>query len=115
MKSIMDLQDTTDHSELATFLVMAKYVSKCIPNLSALTEPLRKMQKSEEWCWSSLESNAVRAIKCELTSDQALKYYDVTQPITVTIDASRKGLGAAILQHDRVISYVSRALTDAET
>ena len=33
----------------------------------------------------------------------------------MTADASRKGLGAAVLQHDRVISYGSRALTDVET
>ena len=73
------------------------------------------MQKSDEWYWSETESDAVQAIKCELTSDRVLKYYDVTKPITVSVDASRKGLGAAILQGDRVISYGSRALTDAET
>ena len=33
----------------------------------------------------------------------------------MSVDASRKGLGAAILQQDRVISYGSRALTGAET
>ena len=115
VKSIEELRDPQDHSELATFLGMAAYVSKFIPNLSALTEPLRNVQKAEKWSWSRLESDAIKAIKCELMSDRVLKYYDVSQPITVTVDASRKGLGAAVVQNDRVISYGSRALTDAET
>ena len=115
VKSITTLPDPKDHSDLATFLGMAAYVSKFIPNLSSMAEPLRKLHKSKDWYWTEIESNAVSAIKLALTSDRVLKYYDVNQPITVTVDASQKGLGCSILQEDRVISYGSRALTDAET
>ena len=115
IKSISSLGNPKDHDELGTFLGMVAYVAKFIPNVSALCEPLRVLHKSDEWYWSSIESNVVQIIKEELTSDRVLKYYDVAQPITVSVDASQKGLGVAVLQKDRVISYGSRALTDAET
>ena len=34
--------------------------------------------------------------------------------MTIECDASQKGLGAALLQEDKPIAYVSRALTDCE-
>jgi hypothetical protein len=44
-----------------------------------------------------------------------LAYYDVKKPVTVTCDASKYGLGAALLQEDKPVAFASRALTDAET
>ena len=52
-------------------------------------------------------------IKKTLTSTPVLKYFDVKKPVRVTVDASMKGLGAAILQEDGV-AYASRALSPTE-
>ena len=42
-------------------------------------------------------------------------YYDVSQPVTISCDASQSGLGADLLQNAKPVAYASRALTDAET
>lgn len=46
--------------------------------------------------------------------EPVLKYYNKDKAITLTVDASMKGLGAAVVQENGVIAYASRALTPAE-
>jgi len=43
-----------------------------------------------------------------------LKYFDVTKPVNLQVDASKSGLGAVLLQQGRPVAYGSRALTSAE-
>ena len=59
--------------------------------------------------------NAFQEVKDVLTKAPVLAYYDVTKPVKVTCDASKCGLGAALLQDDKLVAFASRALTDAET
>ncbi len=59
-------------------------------------------------------------MKTLVSSDGTLQYYDVNAPAILQVDASLKGLGAALLQPDesgneRPIAYASKALTDCET
>ncbi|KAK3769216.1 hypothetical protein RRG08_005163 [Elysia crispata] len=53
-------------------------------------------------------------IKDVLSNTPVLAYFDVDKPITVTADASKNGLGAALLQDDKPIAYASRSLSKAE-
>ncbi len=49
-----------------------------------------------------------------LTNASVLAYYDVKKPVVVTCDASKYGLGAALLQEDKPVAFALRVLTDAE-
>ena len=53
-------------------------------------------------------------MKRTLVSTKVLKFYSLDKPVTLTVDASMKGLGAAIIQEDGVIAYASRALSTTE-
>ena len=44
-----------------------------------------------------------------------LKYYNLEEELTVQCDASKKGLGAALMQNGQPIAFASRALTEPET
>lgn len=114
VKSIVEMRDPENHNELDTILGMLAYVSKFIPNLSSLNAPLREIRKQEEWSWTEKAKKAFQDVKNTLTSTTVLKYFDVKKPVRVTVDASMKGLGAALLQEDGVVAYASRALSETE-
>ena len=43
-----------------------------------------------------------------------LGYYDVNKPVQIECDASKDGLGAVLMQENRVLAYSSRSLTETE-
>ncbi len=114
VKAILAIPDPKDVRELETMLGMIAYVSKFIPGLSDLNAPLRALKTAEEWKWGSSETKALQAIKKALTSTPVLRYYDVNKPMKLSVDASMKGLGAAIIQEKGIVAYASRALTTTE-
>ncbi|CAC5410926.1 unnamed protein product [Mytilus coruscus] len=91
-------------------------VSKFLPKLSDICEPLRKQTvKDSEFCWIENHDKALEEIKRLVTAEPVLRYYDPKLQLTVQSDASQTGLGAAVMQEDRPVAYASRALNDTET
>lgn len=50
-----------------------------------------------------------------MISPPVLAFYDVNLPITLSVDASSKALGAVLMQKGKPVAYASKALTPAET
>lgn len=67
-------------------------MSKFILLLSELNAPLRDLRKSEMWIWNSEAKKAFADIKSVLTSTKVLRYYDISKPVKLTVDASMRGL-----------------------
>ena len=97
IKAIVEMKDPENHAELETVLGMLAYVAKFIPRLSELNAPLRELKTQREWDWTPESKQAFENVKAALVSTDVLKYFDVTKPVTVKVDASMEGLGAAIL------------------
>lgn len=49
VRAITEMRELENHAELETILGMLAYVTKFIPNLSELNEPLRALKTSDEW------------------------------------------------------------------
>ena len=65
--------------------------------------------------WDHEQESSFKEIKRVLSETHVLTFFDVKKPVIVSVDASKSGLGAVVLQSDKPIAYASRALTDAET
>ena len=50
----------------------------------------------------------------EISNMKALPYFNVNAETTLQTDASKKGLGACLIQNGKVVCYASRALTKTE-
>ena len=72
------------------------------------------MQTTVEWAWESEQQNAFEAIKRVIMTLPVVAYFDKTKKHTIQCDASKKGLGAVLLQESKPVMYVSRALTETE-
>ena len=115
VEAIVNMPTPKDLPELRRFLGMVNYLSKFLPNLSTVTDSLRKLEEKDTvWCWEDHHDQAIAEVKKMITQEPVLKFYDVTQPVTLQCDASQTGLGATILQQGQPVAFASRSLRDTE-
>ena len=98
---------------------MVAYLGKFIPNLSNNTAELKKLLETKEnWSWTDQHTKQFRTLQQLVSQSPVLKYFNQELPTKVSVDASKSGLGAVLLQaHDDIwclVAYASRALTKAE-
>lgn len=97
------------------FLGFVNYLAKFLPHLSDVSEPLRRLtDKDSIWCWQTKHDTAFNTIKKLVTESPVLRYYDMTEEVTIQCDASDTGLGAALLQKGQPVAFASRTLTATE-
>ena len=111
----------TTTSGVRSFLGMATYCAKFIPNFSDVSEPLRKLTKKDQpFRWEAEHSQSFNTIKELLTSAETMAYFDSSKETELLTDASPSGLSAILIQHTpgkdnkRVVAYSSRVLTAVE-
>ena len=87
--------------QLRSFLGLAGYYRKFIPNFAAIAVPLTDKTRSTEpnkIRWEESQETAFNTLKRKLTSQPILQLPDVNRPFTLRTDASDTGLGAVLLQ-----------------
>ena len=105
----------TNVTELQEFLGQVTYLSPFIPGLSTLTAPLWELLKKDtDFIWNCTYDTAFEQIKEAVIGDTTLRYFDPSLPMTIQVDASQLGLGAALLQNGKPIAFASEALTKTE-
>ena len=100
---------------------MVNYCAKFIPNFIDLTKPLRALTtKNALFKWTDGHEQAFLEIKQALTSDIVMSYFNKNKCTEIITDAFPYGVSAILTQttpgkNDRkVVSYVSRSLTEVE-
>ena len=91
------------------------YLAKFLPSLANHMEPISRLTRQDtEFTWTEEQDNALREIKRLVSTAPVLSYYDPKIELEIQCHASKKGLGAALLQNGKPIAYASRTLTDTE-
>ena len=90
---------------MRSFLGMVNYLTA---PLSALTH------QDIDYKPSKIHCENFNRLKVEVSYMGALPNFDVNAETTLQMDASKKGLGACIIQKGKVVCYASRALTKTE-
>jgi hypothetical protein len=115
IEAITQMPAPTDSLGVQRLLGMVVYLNKYMPHLSSVTAPLREFtKKNAEFKWATREKGSFQHLKQLLTTSPVLSYFDINEPTVIECDASSTGLGSVLLQNDKPIAYVSRALTPAE-
>ena len=115
VEAIKAMPPLGDREELQRFLSVVTYLSKFIPNMSQIGAPLRQLlQKDVEWSWGQAENEAFESLKTAISSTPVLKFFNPKEPVSLSVDASSKGLGAVILQNNQPVAYASKALTESQ-
>ena len=105
----------TNVTELQEFLGLVTYLSPFIPGLSTMTAPLQELLKKDtDFSWNHTYNIAFEQVKEAVISDTTLRFFDPSLPVTIQVDASQVGLGAALLQNGKPVAFASKALTETE-
>lgn len=116
ISAVLNMERPVDKEGVQRLRGTVGYLAKFIPNLSVLMQPLNDLTKADvPFQWTQTEENAFIKVKDLLTKAPVLAYFDASKQLVVQCDASSRGIGAALLQDGRPISYASRALTDTES
>ncbi|GJS75888.1 putative reverse transcriptase domain-containing protein [Tanacetum coccineum] len=111
IESIKDWASPKTPTEIRQFLGLAGYYRRFIEGFSKIAKSMTKLtQKGVKFDWGEKEENAFQLIKQKLCSAPILALPEGSEDFVVYCDASHKGLGAVLMQREKVIAYASRQL-----
>lgn len=115
VEAIKQIKKPQNTKELQRFLGMITYVGKFIPNLSEKTSNLRQLiKKNMEFIWLDAHEKEFNNLKNLLMSSPVLKFFDNNKPIILSVDSSKDGMGAVLLQDGAPVAYASKSLNDTQ-
>ena len=115
VRAVLEMQKPSDIPSLQRFLGMLTYVQRFIPDLAEKNAPLRELLlKDVAWEWSARHEACYQELIQLLCNAPVLAFYNPCKPLILSVDASSKGLGAALIQEGKPVAYASRALTKCE-
>jgi len=111
VQEVLDWKVPTSLHEIRSFLGLAGYYRRFIPEFSKISKPMtRLLQKDEKFVWTPECEEAFHELRTLLTSAPVLAQPDIEKPFDVFCDASCISLGCVLMQEGRVIAYASRQL-----
>ncbi|GJU64761.1 putative reverse transcriptase domain-containing protein [Tanacetum coccineum] len=110
-ESIKDWASPKTPTEIRQFLDLAGYHRRFIEGFSKITKSMTKLtQKGVKFDWGDKAEAAFQLIKQKLCSAPIMSLPKGSEDFIVHYDASIKGLGAVLMQREKVIAYASRQL-----
>ena len=104
-----------DKETMRSFLGMINYLNRYSALSAHLTAPLSALtHQAVDYKPGKVHFENFNRLKMEVSNMRALQYFDVNTETTLQMDASKKGLGACLIQKGKAICYASRALTKTE-
>ncbi|GJW36123.1 putative reverse transcriptase domain-containing protein [Tanacetum coccineum] len=111
IESIKDWTSPKSPTEIRQFLGLAGYYRRFIEGFSKIAKPMTKLtQKKVKFEWGDKQEAAFQLLKQKLCSAPILALPEGSEDFIAYCDASKKGLGAVLIQREKVISYASRQL-----
>ncbi|GJU11669.1 putative reverse transcriptase domain-containing protein [Tanacetum coccineum] len=108
IESIKDWASPKTPTEIRQFLGLAGYYRRFIEGFSKIAKSMTKLtQKGIKFDWGEKGENVFQLIKQKLCNAPILALPEGSEDFVVYYDASHKGLGAVLMQREKVIAYAS--------
>ncbi|GKB47966.1 putative reverse transcriptase domain-containing protein [Tanacetum coccineum] len=108
IESIKDWASPKSPMEIRQFLGLAGYYQRFIEKFLKIAKLMTKLtQKKVKFEWGDKQETTFQLIKQKLCSAPILALLEGSEDFIVYCDASKKGLGAVLMQREKVIAYAS--------
>ena len=115
VEAVMDWDRPKTPTEVRSFMGLAGYYRRFIKDFAKIATPLTKLtRKNEKFIWNEKCEESFQELKKRLIAAPVLVLPDEQGNFVIFSDASHKGLGCVLMQHDKVIAYASRQLKPHE-
>ncbi|GJY57310.1 putative reverse transcriptase domain-containing protein [Tanacetum coccineum] len=102
IKSIKDWASPKSPTEIRQFLGLAGYYRRFIKGFSKIAKPMTKLtQKKVKFVWGDKQEAAFQLLKQKLCSAPILALPEGSEDFIAYCDASKKGLGAVLMQREK--------------
>ena len=109
--AITGMPTPADKAAVKRFPGMCQHLSKFCQNLSQTVLPLRDLTRDDtEFLWSDVHKAAFNSAKTLIASTTALRYYDVSLPVNLQVDASDSAIGRVLLHESHPVCFMSHSL-----
>ena len=104
VQEVMDWKPPTSVHQIRSFLGLAGYYRRFIPDFSRIAKPMMELlKKVVKFVWNDKCEEAFQTLKDQLTTSPVLATPDSTKPFDVYCDASGTGLGCVLMQDNRLL------------
>lgn len=119
VSSVLNYALPTTAKEVRRFLGMASWYRRFLPNFATITSAISDTLKGKnKFIWTEKANDAFLKLKSMLVAPPVLANPDFSRQFCIQTDASDTGIGAVLTQgeldDERVISYYSQKLSDAQ-
>ncbi|GJX36385.1 putative reverse transcriptase domain-containing protein [Tanacetum coccineum] len=115
IEAVKDWASPTTPTEIRQFLGLAGYYRRFIEGFSKIAKSLTELtQKNKKYSWGKDQESAFQLLKQKLCEAPILALPEGNDNFVVYCDASLQGLGAVLMQREKVIAYASRQLKPHE-
>ncbi|GKE92116.1 putative reverse transcriptase domain-containing protein [Tanacetum coccineum] len=115
IEAVNNWASPTTPTEVHQFLGLAGYYRRFIEGFSKIAKSLNELtQKNKKYSWGKDQELAFQLLKQKLCKAPILALPEGNNEFVVYCDASHQGLGAVLMQREKVIAYASRQLKSHE-
>ena len=115
IEALNHIEFPLDKKTMRSFLGMVNYLNRYSALSAHLAAPLSTLtHQAMDYKLGKVHYENFNRLKMEVSNTKALPYFDANAETTLQMDASKKGLGACLIQKEKVICYASRALNKIE-
>ncbi|GJQ95902.1 putative reverse transcriptase domain-containing protein [Tanacetum coccineum] len=115
IEAVKNWTSPTTPTEIRQFLGLAGYYRRFIKDFSKIAKSLTELtQKNKKYIWGEDQESAFQLLKQKLCEAPILALPEGNDNFVVYCDASHQGLGAVLMQREKVIAYASRQLKPNE-
>jgi hypothetical protein len=108
IQEVLDWKSRRPVTQICSFLRLAGYYRRFIPNYSKIAKPMTKLlEKDAKFKWSPPCEEAFLTLKKLLTTAPVLAQLDIDKSFDEYCDASGTNIGGVLMQDGRAIAYAS--------